>query len=59
MSQTFYFLGKTLQLLGLCTITYVVFLFFTDKRMEPLLYMSILGIVEFYLGTFFLSKTEK
>jgi hypothetical protein len=59
MAQTFFFLGKALQLLGLCTITYVVFLFFTDKGMEPLLYMSILGIVEFYLGTFFLSKTEK
>ena len=53
MPQTFFFLGKALQLLGLCTITYVVFLFFTDKGMEPLLYMSILGIVEFYLGTFF------
>lgn len=45
--------------MGLCTITYVVFLFFTDKGMEPLLYMSILGAVEFYLGTFILSRTGK
>ena len=59
MTQTLYFLGKALQLLGLCTITYVVFLFFTDKGMEPLLYMSILGIVEFYLGTFILDKAGK
>ena len=59
MTQTLYFLGKALQLLGLCTITYVVYLFFTDKGMEPLLYMSILGIVEFYLGTFLLEKAEK
>jgi hypothetical protein len=59
MVQTLFFLGKALQLLGLFTITYVVYLFFTDKGMEPLLYMSILGIVEFYLGTFLLSKAEK
>ena len=54
-----FFLGKAIQLLGLCTITYVVFLFFTDKGMEPLLYMSILGIGEFYLGTFIVSKAGK
>lgn len=59
MSQVLYFLGKAFQLMGLCTITYVVFLFFTDKGMEPLLYMSILGAVEFYLGTFILSRTGK
>jgi len=59
MAQILFFLGKALQLLGLSTITYVVFLFFTDKGMEPLLYMSILGIVEFYLGTFLLDKIEK
>ena len=46
-------------MLGLATITLVVFLFFTKEGMEPLLYKSIMGIVEFYAGTFVLSKAGR
>ncbi len=56
MQQILYFLGRALQILGLATITYVVYRFFTQMGMEPLLYMSILGIVEFYAGTYILGK---
>ncbi len=59
MQQFLFFFGKALQLLGLATITLVVFLFFTKEGMEPLLYKSILGIVEFYAGTFVLSRVNK
>ena len=51
-----YFLGKTLQLLGLATITAVVFLFFTRMSMEPLLIWSIVGAMEFYGGTWLLTE---
>lgn len=59
MPQFLYFFGRALQLLGLATITLVVFLFFTKEGMEPLLYKSIMGIVEFYAGTFVLSKAGR
>jgi hypothetical protein len=58
MSPIKYFFGKALQLVGLMTITYVVFMFFSKMKMEPLLYWSLLGIIEFYLGTFLLAKEE-
>ena len=51
-----YFTGRALQLLGLITLTIVVFLFFTRVSMEPLLYLTILGIVEFYGGALLLGK---
>ena len=53
-----YFLGRTLQLIGLLTISVVVFMFFTSMRMEPLLYWTLLGIIEFYGGTFLLRNKE-
>ena len=59
MQQVLYFLGRALQLLGLATITYVVYMFFTRMGMEPLLYMSLLGIAEFYAGTFILGKVGR
>ncbi len=58
MSPFRYFLGRALQLLGLATITYVVLMFFTQMRMEPLLYWSLLGIAEFYCGTLLLGKSS-
>lgn len=53
-----YFLGRALQFIGLMTITAVVFMFFGQMKMEPLLYWTILGMVEFYGGTLLLDKEE-
>jgi hypothetical protein len=58
MSPIKYFLGKALQFVGLMTITAVVFMFFSQMKMEPLLYWSLLGIIEFYLGTFLLGRED-
>jgi hypothetical protein len=54
-----YFMGRALQLLGLATITLVVIFFFTTISMEPLLIWSLVGVTEFYLGTFLLRTGEK
>ena len=51
-----YFLGRTLQLVGLATISLVVFMFFTQMSMEPLLIWSLIGVSEFYGGTWLLGK---
>jgi hypothetical protein len=59
MQNFAYFTGRALQLLGLATMTLVVFLFFTQMSMEPLLIWTIVGGVEFYLGTWFLGKGPK
>jgi hypothetical protein len=56
MNRLAYYLGKALQLLGLATITSVVILFFGQSKMEPLLYLSILGAIEFYGGTWLLER---
>jgi len=58
MNRLAYYLGRSLQLLGLATITSVVILFFGRWKMEPLLYLSILGIVEFYGGTWLLERKQ-
>jgi hypothetical protein len=54
MGKIRYFLGRTLQLVGLATISLVVFMFFTQMTMEPLLMWSLLGASEFYGGTWLL-----
>ena len=56
MGNIRYFLGRTLQLVGLATISLVVFLFFTQMTMEPLLMWSLMGAFEFYGGTWLLGK---
>ena len=58
MNRLAYYLGRSLQLLGLATITSVVILFFGRWKMEPLLYLSILGVVEFYAGTWLLERKQ-
>ena len=58
MHRLAYYLGRALQLLGLATITSVVLLFFGRWKMEPLLYLSILAIVEFYGGTWLLDRKQ-
>lgn len=59
MSSFRYFAGKSLQLIGLATITAVVIFFFTKMSMEPLLIWSLVGIAEFYGGTLILGKQAK
>ncbi|MEC8957393.1 MAG: hypothetical protein VX495_03255 [Nitrospinota bacterium] len=49
-------MGRTLQLIGLATISVVVFMFFTQMSMEPLLIWTLLGATEFYTGTWLLGK---
>ena len=56
MGNIRYFLGRTLQVLGLATISLVVLMFFTQISMEPLLIWSLLGASEFYGGTWLLGK---
>ena len=56
MGNIRYLLGRTLQILGLATISLVVLMFFTQMSMEPLLIWSLLGASEFYSGTWLLGK---
>ncbi|MFQ5673494.1 MAG: hypothetical protein ACE5G9_10395 [Nitrospinales bacterium] len=58
MNPIRYFLGRALQALGFLTMTWVVLKFFTAASMTWLLYMSVLGMVEFYGGTLLLGKSE-
>ena len=58
MTPFAYYFGRSLQILGLATITLVVVLFFGQWKMEPLLYLSIAGAVEFYGGTWLLERKK-
>ena len=58
MNPIKYFLGRTLQFLGFLTMTWVVIKFFTTASMTSLLYLSVLGMIEFYGGTMLLEKNE-
>ncbi|MFQ5716749.1 MAG: hypothetical protein ACE5GQ_06560 [Nitrospinales bacterium] len=58
MSPFKYFIGRALQFLGFITMTWVVVRFFTEESMTPLLYMSLLGMIEFYGGTLLLDKND-
>lgn len=58
MSSVKYYLGRALQLIGLATISAVVFMFFTQMSMEPLLVWSLIGASEFYGGTWLLGNQE-
>ncbi|MDP6711448.1 MAG: hypothetical protein QGG38_01995 [Nitrospinaceae bacterium] len=58
MNPFAYYLGRSLQLLGLATITLVVLLFFGQWKMEPLLYLTIAGAVEFYGGAWLLNRKQ-
>ncbi len=59
MRQLLYYTGRALQLVGLATISSVVILFFTEADMKPLLTWTLVGISEFYGGTFVLNKVGK
>lgn len=58
MGSIRYYLGRTLQLIGLATISAVVFMFFTQMGMEPLLIWFLVGASEFYGGTWLMGKEE-
>jgi len=51
-------LGRALQLIGLTTISAVVFMFFTQMSMEPLLIWFLVGASEFYGGVWLMGKGE-
>lgn len=53
-----YFLGRAMQIVGLGALTYVVLMFFTQMRMEPLLWGSVAGASFFYGGTMILGKNQ-
>ncbi len=59
MGSIKYYLGRALQLIGLATISTVVFKFFGEMSMEPLLIWSLIGVSEFYGGTLLLGKEER
>ncbi|CCQ90920.1 conserved hypothetical protein [Nitrospina gracilis 3/211] len=58
MNPFLYYLGRSLQIVGLAIITYVVFKFFQPVGMEFLLYYSIAGVAMFYGGTLLLEKNQ-
>jgi hypothetical protein len=58
MSSVKYYLGRALQLIGLATISTVVLMFFSQMSMEPLLIWSLIGVAEFYGGTWLLGNKE-
>ena len=58
MNPFAYYLGRSLQMLGLATITLVVVLFFGQWKMEPLLYLTVSALVEFYGGTWLLERKQ-
>jgi len=52
-----YYLGRSLQIVGLITLTIVVILFFDPKNsMGKLLTWSMVAAIEFYGGTLLLEK---
>ena len=58
MSPVRFFFGRALQILGMATMTYVVFMFFTQMDMNSLLTWTIVGACEFYGGTLLLGKSN-
>jgi hypothetical protein len=53
-----YFLGRAMQIVGLGALTYVVLMFFTQMKMEPLLWGTVAGATFFYGGTMILGKSQ-
>ena len=58
MNPIRYFVGRAMQIVGLGALTYVVFMFFTQMGMEPLLWGSVAGATFFYGGTMILGKSQ-
>lgn len=48
-----------MQIIGLAALTYVVLMFFSQMKMEPLLWSTIAGVTFFYGGTLILGKSQK
>jgi hypothetical protein len=60
MRVLFYYSGLVLQTMGFATMVYVFLLFFGRAGMSALLNLSLVGIVEFYIGYYLtdLSRTK-
>jgi hypothetical protein len=60
MRVLFYYAGLVLQTMGFATMVYVFLLFFGRAGMSALLNLSLVGIVEFYIGYYLtdLSRTK-
>ena len=56
MNPLRYFFGRAMQIVGLVSLTYVVFMFFTSMGMEPLLIGTVVGASCFYVGTLILGR---
>ena len=57
MKTFLFYLGKTLQLLGIGTVFIAFAGFFSSASMGVLLKITFGGLVEFYLGSYKVSKT--
>ena len=57
MKTLIFYLGKTLQLLGIGTVFIAFAGFFSNASMGLLLKITFAGMVEFYLGIYLVSKT--
>ena len=57
MKTFIFYLGKTLQLLGMGTVLIAFVGFFSSASMGVLLKITFTGMVEFYLGGYMVSKT--
>lgn len=57
MKTFIFYLGKTLQLLGIGTVLIAFVGFFSNASMGVLLKITFTGMAEFYLGSYMVSKT--
>jgi len=57
MKTFLFYLGKTLQLLGIGAVLIAFVGFFSNASMGVLLKITFTGMVEFYLGSYMVSKT--
>ena len=57
MKSFIYFLGKALQIIGMGTVFIAFLSFFSSAPMGVLLKITLVGVVEFYIGGFMVSGT--
>ncbi len=57
MKTLLYFVGKTLQLIGIGTVLIAFIHFFSRSPMDDLMKLAIIGTAEFYIGNFIVTRT--
>ena len=57
MNGALYMLGRTLQLLGMGTVFVAFISFFSAQKMGMMMKTTLIGIVEFYVGNFIVTRT--